>query len=116
MSDAVNDYIETINQSWQIAVCRQLDQTIRKAVPDVEARIQYKKPHYLKGNKYAAVFGTAKGWVSFTIFNATDIQPPVGLFEASENGDRITLKIHEGQAVDYEQLGDLLKQAVNTLA
>jgi hypothetical protein len=114
MSDAIKDYIGSINQNWQVVVCRKLDQTIREAIPDVEARIQYSKPHYLKGGKYAAVFGTAKGWVSFTIFNAANIQPPSGLFEASENRDRITIKIREGQDVDYEQLGSLLKQASNT--
>lgn len=115
MSDVVHDYIENINQSWQAAVCRQLDQTIRKAIPDVEARLQYNKPHYLKRGKYAAVFATAKGWVSFTIFNAAEVTPPAGLFEASENGDRITMKIRDGQEVNYEQLGELLKQTAGTI-
>lgn len=115
MSEAIKDFIESINQDWQATVCRQLDQTIREAIPDVEARIQYKKPHYLKNGKYAAVYGTAKGWVSFTIFNATSLQPPLDRFEASENGDRITLKILENQDVDYAQLGQMLKEAAATI-
>ena len=40
MSDAVSAFIENINQDWQVKVCRQLDATIREAIPDAEARIQ----------------------------------------------------------------------------
>lgn len=116
MSDTLSEYIATIKQNWQVEVCHQLDTIIRETVPEVEARIQYKKPHYLKAGKYVSVFGTAKNWVSFTIFNATDVEIPEDLFEASEKGDRITMKVSEGQDVDYEQIGDLLKQAADTIA
>jgi hypothetical protein len=61
------------------------------------------------------VLGTAKGWVSFTIFNAQSLETPDGLFEASENGDRKTIKIRDGQAVDYELLGKLLQQAASQI-
>lgn len=115
MTDVIQDYIDKLDQDWQVEISRQLHQTIQDSIPAVEQRIQYSKPHYLKDGKYAAVFGTAKGWVSFTIFNATDVTPPDGLFERSENGERITIKIKKGQAVDYALLGDLLKQAVQTL-
>ncbi len=116
MSDAITNYIDSIQKDWQVEVCRQLDQTIRAASTDIEARIQYKKPHYLKNGKYMAVFGTAKGWVSLTIFNAIHLEPPPNLFEASDNGDRLTLKILEGQDVDYQQLHDLLQQASATIS
>lgn len=116
MSDAVSEFIANINQEWQVKVCRQLDQTIREAIPDAEVRIQYKKPHYLKNGKYAAVFGTAKGWVSFTIFNATSLKPPSDQFEASENGDRLTLKILQNQEADYAQIGHMLKEAAATIS
>ncbi|MCA9893506.1 MAG: DUF1801 domain-containing protein [Anaerolineae bacterium] len=116
MSNVVSAFIENINQEWQMKVCRQLDATIREAIPDAEARIQYKKPHYLKNGKYAAVFGTAKGWVSFTIFNATSLKAPSEQFEASDSGDRLTIKILENQDVDYAKIGGLLKEAAATIS
>lgn len=115
MSDAINEYIENIEKEWQAEICRNLHELIQSSIPDVESRIQYRKPHYLKNGKYAAVVGTAKGWVSFTIFNATSLTPPADLFEASDNGDRITIKIKEGQEVDYSLLADLTKQAAETI-
>ncbi len=115
MTDVIQNYIEKLEQDWQIEISRQLHQIIQEAIPDADQRIQYSKPHYLKNGKYAAVFGTAKGWVSLTIFNATDITPPDGLFERSENGERLTIKIKKGQPVDHSLLSDLLKQAAATL-
>jgi hypothetical protein len=115
MTDVIQDYIESLDQDWQIDISRQLYQTIQDAIPEADKRIQYGKPHYLKDGKYIAVFGVAKGWVSLTIFNATELVPPDGLFERSENGERITIKIKKGQAVDQGLLGDLLKQAVQSL-
>ena len=111
----VTEYIEKIKLSWQAEVAKQIRATIFKAVPEVEERIQYGKPHYRKNGKYLCVLGTAKGWASFTIFNATDLQTPDGLFESSDTGDRKTIKILEGQQVDSEMLGKLLQQAAKTL-
>jgi len=115
MNPAIQEYIDNIKQDWQIDVCKKLVETVNEAIPDMEDRIQYCKPHFLKNGKYAAVFGTAKGWVSFTIFNATTLQQPDDLFEASDNNDRITIKIKEGQDVDYDLLTSLLKQASDTI-
>lgn len=73
---------------------------VHQAIPEVAERLQYGKPHYLKDGKYAAVLGTAKGWVAFTIFNAAALDAPEGLFEPGPP-DRKTIKIRQGQAVDY---------------
>jgi hypothetical protein len=113
MTETINAYLDAIQQPWQEKICRRLHEMVQDAIPDAEQRIQYRKPHYLKNGKYAAVFGTAKGWVSLTIFNAAELQPPVGMFESSENGDRITIKIKQDQDVDYALLGDLLRQAAS---
>ncbi len=115
MNEQVTEYIENIKLAWQIDVAKFLREAIFQAIPDVEEKLQYGKPHYRKNNKYAAVIGTAKGWVSFTIFNAKDVEPPQGMFEASDDGDRKTIKILEGQTVDYALLGKLLGQAASTL-
>jgi hypothetical protein len=114
MNQQVTEYIQAIKLPWQAEVCMQLRQIIQGAIPDVEERIQYGKPHFLKKGKYAAVVGTAKGWVSFTIFNATSVEGPEGLFEDGDPA-RKTVKIKEGQAVDYALLGKLLAQAANTI-
>lgn len=115
MSEEINNFIEAIDKDWQADISRKLDQLVHETIPDCEARIQYRKPHYRKNGKYAAVFGTAKNWVSFTIFNAASLTVPHDLFEVSDNQDRITIKIMEGQSVDYTLLKDLLKQASDTL-
>jgi hypothetical protein len=115
MNQQVTDYIQNLKLDWQAEICNRLRQVVYKSIPEVEERLQYGKPHYLKSGKYAAVLGTAKGWVSFTIFNAQSLETPDGLFEASENGDRKTIKIRDGQAVDYELLGKLLQQAASQI-
>lgn len=115
MNQEVTEYIQNIKHEWQAEVCNRVRQVVLQALPEVTERIQYGKPHYLKGKKYVCVFGTAKAWVSLTIFNAHDLETPEGLFEASENGDRKTIKIREGQDVDDELLARLIQQAASTL-
>jgi hypothetical protein len=102
-------------QKWQVEVCNRLRQTVFDAIPDAEERIQYGKPHYRKNGKYAVVIGTAKGWVTCTVFNAEGIQAPDGFFEADGPPERKTIKILNGQAVDYALLGKLIQQAASTL-
>jgi hypothetical protein len=114
MSQDVAGYLDNITQDWQAEVCRSLHQLIREAIPQVVERLQYGKPHYLKDGQYAAVVGTAKGWVTFTIFNAAALDAPAGLFEPGPP-DRRTLKIRPGQAVDYDLLAQLLRQAASTI-
>jgi hypothetical protein len=114
MNQQVTEYIDKIAQPWQAEVCAQLREVVRQVVPDVEERIQYGKPHFLKNKKYACVLGTAKGWVSFTIFNASALEAPDGLFEPGDS-DRKTIKIREGQSVDYRLIGTLVQQAAQAL-
>ena len=105
----LKEYINHQNET-QVAA----GQTIRQAIPDVTDRIQYGKPHYLKNGKYACVLGTAKGWVSFTIFNATAIDAPGNLFEPGPP-ERKTIKVKPGQELDYAQISSLIQQAASTI-
>lgn len=82
---------------------------IHETLPHVEERIQYRKPHFLKNGKYAAVITSAKDYVSFTIFNAASIDAPKDLFEGPP--ERQTIKIKNGQSVDFAMLSKLLAQA-----
>ena len=50
-------------------VITSLRELVYQAIPDAQERLQYKKPHFLKNGKYAAVISTSKDAVSFTIFN-----------------------------------------------
>ncbi len=115
MNNDVTEYIENIAPPWQAEAASAIRQAIRQSVPDVEERLQYKKPHFLKNGAYLAVLGTAKGWVSLTIFNAQDLELPDGLFEPGGPPERKTIKIKDGQEVDYGLLGKLAAQAASTL-
>jgi hypothetical protein len=115
MNQEVTDYIDKLTQAWQADLCNQIREVIHQSIPEVQERIQYGKPHFLKNGKYACVLGPAKGWVSLTIFNAQVVNMPENLFEASKNGDRKTIKIREGQEVDYEALATYLQQAASDL-
>src|SRR5215467_7903942 len=111
MNQAITDYIENIDQPWQAEVCHRLRRCIHQAVPGVEERIQYGKPHFVSGGKYVSVLGTARGWVNLTIFQASALEAPEGYFEAGGSPDRKTVKIREGQAVEYDFLARLVQQA-----
>jgi hypothetical protein len=113
MTQAVTEYLEKINQPWQAEICTHLRQIVHQAVPSVEERIQYGKPHFLKNGKYAYVLGTAKDWVSFTIFNAGSLEAPEGFFEPGDP-DRKTIKIRKGSTVDYTLLTRLVQQAASS--
>ncbi len=114
MNAEIEAYIGKQSQPWQAELCRQLDAIVHRAIPDATDKLQYGKPHYRKNNQYAAVIGTAKGWVTLTIFNATAIDAPPGLFEDGPP-ERKTIKIREGQAIDEAQVEGLLRQAASTL-
>lgn len=113
MNEQVTEYIEKIKVDWQAEVSQQLRQLIHQAVPDVTERLQYGKPHFLKNGKYLAVLGTAKEWVSFTIFNATALE--ADFFEEG-GADRKTVKIRKGQSADVERLAAFLQQAAETIS
>jgi hypothetical protein len=115
MDQEVTEYIRKIDQEWQAEVCDSIRQRIRQSVPDVQERLQYRKPHFLKNGAYLCVLGTARAWVSFTIFNATELKAPEGTFEPGGNPERRTVKIREGQDVDYDLLETLVRQAADSL-
>src|SRR6266498_635676 len=103
VTEYINKLSDKAGQEWQAEVSNQLRKIAQDAIPEFSERIQYGKPHFLKNGKYAAVLGAAKGWVSFTIFNATELQAPDGFFEEGAP-DRKTVKILKGQEVDYNLL------------
>jgi hypothetical protein len=113
MNQEVTAFIESINEPWQIEVSNRLRQMVHQSIPDVEERIQYKKPHFLKNGKYAAVITPSKDAISFMIFNVADLELPKGLFDGP--AERKWIKIRDGQSTDYDMLSKLLVQASSSL-
>lgn len=113
MNQEVTDFIEALKEPWQKEVSVNLRQVVRQAIPDVNERMQYKKPHFLKNGKYAAVISTSKDAVSFTIFNAAQSELPEGMFDGPP--ERKTLKLRKGDTYDSGQLGSLISHAAGSL-
>ncbi|RRJ65990.1 DUF1801 domain-containing protein [Paenibacillus oralis] len=112
MNQEVTAYIENLSHVWQAELCERLRQMVHESIPEVEERIQYKKPHFLKNGHYAAVISPSKDAIAFMIMNAGGLEFPKG-FEGP--AERKWLKIREGDTPDYEMLARLLTQASSTL-
>jgi hypothetical protein len=113
MNPDVTAFIENIDLPWQVAICNQLREMVHQSIPGVEERIQYKKPHFLKNGKYAAVITPSKDAVSFMLFNVAELELPKDVFEGP--AERKWIKIRDGQATDYEMLSKLLIQSSSSL-
>ncbi len=109
MNEEVTQYIEK-TQPWQKEVCNSLREIMFTAIPDVEERLQYGKPHYLKNGSYTAVMYAGKDKVSFMLFNATNIPEVKGFLRSMGKGDRKTIDIQEDQSVDYQQVTELVRK------
>lgn len=114
MNKEVTGYIQKLPK-WQVDVCESLRKLIYKTIPDVEERLQYGKPHYLKNGHYACVVHAAKDKVSFMLFNAGKLEEIKGFFKSSTDPNRKIATITESQKVDYTQLSGLLKKASASL-
>ncbi|SDM61277.1 hypothetical protein SAMN04488137_1026 [Fictibacillus solisalsi] len=113
MNQEVTDFIEALQESWQRELSTNLREVVHRAIPDVHERIQYKKPHFLKNGKYAAVISISKDAVSYTIFNAAALELPEGMFNGPP--ERKTLKLRKGDTFDTGQLVSLVSQASSSL-
>ncbi|MFD0715338.1 DUF1801 domain-containing protein [Paenibacillus sp. GCM10027626] len=113
MNQEVTDFIEALKEPWQGELAAGLREVVRQAIPDVQERMQYKKPHFLKNGKYAAVISTSKDAVSFTIFNAAALELPENKFDGPP--ERKTWKLRKGDTFDSGQLAEWLSQASGSL-
>jgi len=108
----VTSFIAMLSHSWQVEVCNRLRELVHETIPEVEERIQYKKPHFLKNGHYAAVISPSKDAIAFMIMNAAGLEVPKG-FEGP--AERKWLKIREGDSPDYSLLNQLLAKASSSL-
>jgi len=112
MNLEVTEFIDGVKDNWQGKLCASLREVAHKAIADVQERMQYKKPHFLKNGKYAAVISTSKDAVSFTIFNTVGLTLPEGFDGPPE---RKTIKLRQGQQIDSQLFVSLVSQAASTL-
>ncbi|BBI33798.1 DUF1801 domain-containing protein [Cohnella abietis] len=113
MNQEVTALIESLNSPWKIETYNQLRQMVYQSLPDVEERMQYRKPHYLINGHYAAVISPSKDAITFTIFNTTNVELPIDQFEGPV--ERKSIKIRDGHATDYNWLAKFLVQAASSL-
>jgi hypothetical protein len=111
MNQEVTSFIESL-KPWQVVVCNRLRQMVHESIQEVDERIQYKKPHFLKNGHYAAVISPSKDAIAFMIMNAAGLDVPKG-FEGPV--ERKWLKIRESDSPDYDMLAKLLVQASSSL-
>jgi hypothetical protein len=114
MNNEVTSYIDK-GLPWQRDVCEKLREVVRQTIPDVEEKLEYGKPHFLKNDRHAAVLHVAKNKVSFMVFNAAHVDPVKGVLRSLGNGDRKTVDIGENQAVDYGLIAGILARTSSTL-
>lgn len=112
MNPDITNFIEALKEPWQGQLCAGLRDIVQEAIADVQERMQYNKPHFLKNGKYAAVISTSKEAVSFVIFNAAGLTLPDS-FEGPP--ERKTIKLRQGQTADKDMLVAALSQAASTL-
>lgn len=108
----VVEFMNEIAEPWQASVCATLRNVVHDAIPGVQERMQYKKPHFLKNGKYVAVISTSKKAVSFTLFNTSQLELPEIFSGPSE---RKTLKIVDREMLDTNQLSCWVELASKNL-
>lgn len=113
MNQEVTDFIEALAESWQKELSTSLRQVVHQAIPDAQERMQYKKPHFLKNGKYAAVISTSKNAVSFTIFHTAGLELPEGMFEGPP--ERKTVKLRKGDAIQSPEFISWVSQASSSI-
>lgn len=114
MNSKVTEYIDKINQAWQVEVCNNIRQAIHQAIPDIEEQIKYNQVFCTLNGKQVCVYFPAKNWINVTIFHAESLKAPEGFFEKSDKPERKALKIKEGQAFDYGVLAQYLQEVTQS--
>jgi hypothetical protein len=115
MNQEVTEYIQKINQEWQVEICNSIRQVIHHSMPDIKEQIKMTTPNYSKNGKTLCVFYAAKSWVNLSIFNTKTLEIPEGFFEPIDNPDRMQMKIRKGKQFDEDVLAKFLQQVANSI-
>ena len=48
MNQEVTVFINSLDEPWQLQLCDDLREVVHRAIPEVQERMQYKKPHFFE--------------------------------------------------------------------
>lgn len=96
---------------WKSAVGRKLDALIEEAVPGVRRAVRYNNPLYgaPDGDGWFLSFRCFTRYVKVTFFRGRSLEPVPP--EESRNAETRYLHIHEGEALDEDQVLRWVRQA-----
>lgn len=116
MSDPVDAKIESLGD-WRGALLTRIRQLIKTAVPDVIEEVKWRKPTNPLGVptwSHAGILCTGESYkdkVKLTFPKGSVLRDPCGLFNASPNGVRRAIDIHENEELNEIALQDLIREA-----
>jgi len=103
---------------WRGQALGRLRELIRKAVPDVEESVKWRKPSNPPGVPVWELHGmictgeTYKDKVKLTFAKGASLSDPARLFNASlDGGTRRAIDLREGEFVDEEAFSALVREA-----
>jgi hypothetical protein len=111
----VTDYIQKLDQEWQLEICKQIRKIIHQSVPDIKEQIKMTTPNYTRNGKVLCTYFAAKTWVTLTIFNIGNLDIPGSMPNVSDYPDRLQLKIKKGQVLDEQALTSFMPLAANAI-
>ncbi|SDN78276.1 DUF1801 domain-containing protein [Alkalicoccus daliensis] len=109
MNQEITYFIDNLKEPWQKITAADLREIVHQAIPGVQERMQYNKPHFLKNGKYAAVISPSKTAVNFTIFHTGALTLPEDMFNGPP--ERKTLKVRREDTLDSELLSSYVREA-----
>lgn len=108
-NEPVQAYISMM-PGWKRTLGKQIDETVEKACPDVRKQVRWNTPFYGKEDGWFLAMYCYKTYVQITFMTGSwlDPMPP----KASKVEGTRYLDIHEGEALDKEQLASWIEQAL----
>jgi len=95
---------------WKSALGAEIDATIEKAFPEVRKQVRWNTPFYGKEDGWFLAMYCFKNYVQITFMTGSSLDP-VPPKASKVEGTRY-LEIHEGEALDKEQLISWVHQAL----
>lgn len=90
---------------------RQLRRLVRLAAPELEERILWGHPTYVRAQEKVVYFAVAGDHVNLGFFRATELHDPAGRLEGTGKGTR-HVKLRRAADLDAPYLGRLVRTAV----
>ena len=115
MNAKFDQYMRAASPKWRQELFNEVLDLVHAAIPGVEERMMYGRPHFLKAGKPVCAVIIAKDWVNVTILNLPDASATRHGFVPSSAKGVYTLKLAEGQTVNGPALKSLLKASAKAV-